>query len=413
MLRLRLLWQIMRDRFTRLRSEKGNITLAFALSTTSLLLVGAGAMQIAAISNSKEKYQSAADSAVLAAIAPNVANEDIVEVAKKAFKVNLNDQERAAITSLNVTFETGRVRSATLSYSANQESLLSDFTGMIPAKVSGTASARKADFRYVDIDLWLDGSASMGVAADETERAKLRWLSRNDGIGANCNFACHLPADYVDASVYPTSEKRAHAHGVKLRHDIMKESVQTLIDEMDDAFPRGLRPRYAVARLVYNWERQLDYTSDIAKARNFVGTFQLSPEHPYSRLSLAINQGAKALAVGSGDGSAINPEKIVVLVTDGMQFDYFNIPLGPVSASACDEVKARGYRLAVVQLRYLKDPGEYAFDYWVAAVYDQLTPALKTCASPGYYFTADKPDEVRAAFRQLAKTLEESLRLTQ
>ena len=73
------------------------------------------------------------------------------------------------------------------------------------------------------------------------------------------------------------SEQRAHANGVKLRHDIMKESVQILIDELHDAYPRGLRARYGVARMSRDWERQLALTSDMQAARNFVGNFQLKP----------------------------------------------------------------------------------------------------------------------------------------
>jgi hypothetical protein len=69
--------------------------------------------------------------------------------------------------------------------------------------------------------------------------------------------------------------------------------------------------------------------------------------------------------------------------------------------------------VGVVQLKYVRLDGDGAFNKWVMPVYDQITPALKACASAGYYFHADNPDEVRAAFRQLAKTLEESLHLTQ
>jgi hypothetical protein len=365
------------------------------------------------ISSGKAKYQSAADTAALAAIAPTTADDKMAEVAEKTFMANLNQSERGLVTNFNVATETGRVRSALISYTAKQESIAPGLVGDAYTPISGTARARKADYRYVDIDLWLDGSASMGVAADEAGRDKLRDLSKNDQHHKNCAFACHMRTLMEVGSPYTTSEQRAHANGVKLRHDIMKESVQILIDELHDAYPRGLRARYGVARMSRDWERQLDLTSDMQAARDFVGTFQLRPNTASSSLTPAIDTGRKTLPSGAGDGSQAKPEKFIVIVTDGMQFDWNGIAPGPIGSTPCQELKSRGYRVGVVQLKYVRLDGDAAFDFWVKPVYDQITPALQACASAGYYFHADNPDEVRAAFRQLAKTLEESLRLTE
>ncbi len=96
-----------------------------------------------------------------------------------------------------------------------------------------------------------------------------------------------------------------------------------------------------------------------------------------------------------------------------MQFDWNSIAPGPIGSLGCQDMKSRGFRIGVVQLKYVRLDGDGAFNTWVRPVYDQITPALQACASAGYYFHADNPDEVRAAFRQLAKTLEESLRLTE
>lgn len=405
-------WQKLVAWGARLKSERGTIALSFALSATALLLVGVGSVQLAMISSGKSKYQSAADTAALAAIAPTTADDDMEEVAEKTFMANLNATERAAVNSFTVTTETGRVRSALIAYSANQATVAPGLIGGSYTPISGTARARKADYRYVDVDLWLDGSASMGVAADEAGRDKLRLLSKNDPEHKNCAFACHMPTKLKEGNLYATSEQRAHANGVKLRHDIMKESVQILIDELHDAYPRGLRARYGVARMAASWERQLALTSDMQKARDFVGTFQLRPNSAPSRLTPAIQAGRNTLTSGAGDGSQAKPEKFIVIVTDGMQFDWNAITPGPIGSTACQDLKSRGFRVGVVQLRYVRLDGDGAFNTWVKPVYDQITPALQACASAGYYFHADNPDEVRAAFRQLAKTLEESLRLT-
>lgn len=270
-------WQKLVERTARLKSERGTIALSFALSATALLLVGVGSVQLAMISSGKSKYQSAADTAALAAIAPTTDDDDMEDIAEDTFMANLSSSERAAVTNFTVTTETGRVRSALISYTANQATMAPGLIGGAYTPISGTARARKADYRYVDIDLWLDGSASMGVAADEAGRDKLRLLSKNDPDHKNCAFACHIPTRLKESNLYSMSEQRAHANGVKLRHDIMKESVQILIDELHDAYPRGLRARYGVARMSRDWERQLALTSDMQAARNFVGNFQLKP----------------------------------------------------------------------------------------------------------------------------------------
>lgn len=406
-------WQKLAEWGARLKGERGTIALSFALSATALLLLGVGSIQLAMISSGKSKYQSAADTAALAAIAPTTADADMKTVAEKTFMANLTATERDAVTSFLVTTETGRVRSALITYSANQSTMAPGLIGGSYTPIAGTARARKADYRYVDVDLWLDGSASMGVAADEAGRDKLRLLSKNDPEHKNCAFACHMPTKLKEANLYTTSEQRAHANGVKLRHDIMKESVQILIDELHDAYPRGLRARYGVARMSAGFERQLALTSDMQKARDFVGTFQLRPNSAPSRLTPAIEAGRNTMSSGAGDGSQAKPEKFIVIVTDGMQFDWNAISPGPIGNSGCADLKARGFRVGVVQLRYVRLDGDGAFNTWVKPVYDQITPALQACASAGYYFHADNPDEVRAAFRQLAKTLEESLRLTE
>lgn len=401
------------NRRAKLNSERGSLTLIFALSATALLLLGFGSMQLAMISKGKSKYQSAADSAALAAIAPTTADDKMAEVAEETFMANLNASERDAVTNFTVGTETGRVRSAIISYTANQATIAQGLVGGSYTQISGTARARKADYRYIDVDLWLDGSGSMGVAADEAGRDKLRDLSKDDPDHKNCAFACHIPTHLKESHLYSTSEQRAHANGVKLRHDIMKESVQILIDELHDAYPRGLRARYGVARMAATWERQMSFTSDMDAARDFVGTFQLKPGWSSSRLTPSMQTGGDTLTSGAGDGSQTKPEKFIVIVTDGMQFDWNAITPGPIGNTACQDMKSKGYRVGVVQLKYVRLDGDSAFDYWVKPYYNQITPALQACASAGYYFHADNPDEVRAAFRQLAKTLEESLHLTQ
>ncbi len=114
-------WRKLVKLSARLKSERGGVALTFALSATALLIMGVGSIQLAMISSGKAKYQSAADTAALAAIAPTTADDKMAEVAEKTFMANLNQSDRGLVTNFNVTTETGRVRSALISYTAKQE----------------------------------------------------------------------------------------------------------------------------------------------------------------------------------------------------------------------------------------------------------------------------------------------------
>jgi hypothetical protein len=112
------------------------------------------------------------------------------------------------------------------------------------------------------------------------------------------------------------------------------------------------------------------------------------------------------------NGLRNSPKNFVVLVTDGMQFNWGNTSPGPIDPAACDAIKARGVTLAVIQLRYVPLHGDWAFDVYVRPHFDELGPALRQCASPDFFFSANTPAEIEEAFEHLSMRIVDTLRLT-
>ncbi len=104
------------------------------------------------------------------------------------------------------------------------------------------------------------------------------------------------------------------------------------------------------------------------------------------------------------------PLKMVVLITDGVRSDRFSsvTPIDkPFSGSSqtvypndCGAIKDKKIVLAVIDVNYQNSAGDHWFDWWLGqtvsfidpsvttTVYNEISPALQQCASPGWYFSA-------------------------
>jgi hypothetical protein len=130
-----------------------------------------------------------------------------------------------------------------------------------------------------------------------------------------------------------------------------------------------------------------------------------------SRLTPTLSEGKATLPAQNGDGTKDRPRQFVIIVSDGMQFDWNRISSGPISNTPCEEIKARGINVAVIQLRYVDLTGDAAFNTYVKPHFTKLGPALEKCASPGMFYSADSPEQIQKAFAELAVRIRGALRL--
>jgi Flp pilus assembly protein TadG len=386
-----------------LRDKSGNVAIMFALALLPLMIAIGMAVDVTKVLSTRMQLQDALDAATLAALSETTPDDQRAKVAKATFNATLTPEMAALSPTFNITFSgSGNERSAVASFSAAAPLAFAGILGTSSMDVTGQTTAGIEIGGSMDISLWLDASASMGVAATEADRDALRKLT-------GCAFACHMGSA-------PTSTDKAHAKGIKLRIDLMKQNVAMLMDTIKDVQLDGQVVRYSLAGMSRTFEPRLTMTDNFTEARNAVSNFKLSgivhnSWNSASLLTPTLNTGKGTLPSQNGDGTKDRPRNFVIIVSDGMQFDWNRISSGPISNTPCEDIKARGISVAVIQLRYVELKGDGAFEHYVRPHFTKLGPALEKCASPGMFYSADSPDQIKKAFAELAVRIRGALRL--
>lgn len=380
-----------------LRDKSGNVAIIFALSLLPLMLAVGMAVDVTNMLSTRSQMQEALDAAALAALAESTPAHMRQQVAEKTFLSSLPESLRELSPTFKITIdESGPERSAIAAYSLNMPLAFAAILGVSSMDIAGQTASGITIGGSMDIHLWLDASASMGVAATETDRDNLKALT-------GCFFACHL-----DGS--PSSQDKAHSHGITLRIDLMKKNVLALMESIKDVQIPGQVVRYSISALASNFEIRRAMSDDYGATHAAVTNFALSGSAA-SNLTPRLATAKGTLPSENGDGTPDRPRQFVVLVTDGMQFNWHSISPGPISNASCEDIKARGIPMAVIQLRYVPDPGNVHFEHWVAPHFNKLGPALQACASPGMFYSADTPAQIQEAFADLAVRIRGALRL--
>jgi ABC-type transporter Mla MlaB component len=384
-----------------LRDKSGNVAIIFALSLLPLMLAVGMAVDVTNMLSTKSKMQDALDAAALAALAESTPTHMRQQVAEKTFLSSLPESLRNLSPTFSITIkESGPERSATAAYSLNMPLAFAGIIGVSSMDIAGQTASGIEIGGSMDIHLWLDSSASMGVAATEQDRDKLKALT-------GCFFACHQDGP-------PTSQKKAHDNGITLRLDLMKQNVLALMEKIHEVQIPEQVVRYSISGMAKTFEPRAAMTEDYNAIYTAVKNFSLSGtthSQAASRLTPALSTAKGTLPAQNGDGTKDNPRHFVVIVTDGMQFDWHSISPGPITNTSCENIKSRGIPISVIQLRYVPDPGNVHYEHWVAPHFHQLGPALQACASPGMFYSADTPAQIQEAFAELAVRIRGALRL--
>jgi hypothetical protein len=136
---------------------------------------------------------------------------------------------------------------------------------------------------------------------------------------------------------------------------------------------------------------------------------------------------------GVGDGSsAATPQPFIFIVTDGADdSQVYTPPTGPPPAlgnwtgahpklpslSLCTNAKAAGYMVSVLYVQYVDiEPQDFDFDDNEIGNMDAIIPSipatLQSCASPGFYFTANSSADIINAMQAMFKQALQTARLT-
>ncbi len=131
-----------------------------------------------------------------------------------------------------------------------------------------------------------------------------------------------------------------------------------------------------------------------------------------------------------GDGSApTTPQPYVFLVTDGAQDNqYKDVPYGSWHDSnhatvidptkECKTLKGRNIIVSVLYIPYQKiDPVNHSFagdeDTYANDNIPKIPDSLKACASPGFFYTANTPEEITASLNAMFNHALQTAHITQ
>ena len=435
------------------RDRRAAVAVMFALTITPVLGFVALAFDVGSAVWARSQLDLAADSAALTAVmtgandyAANAKTSFLPAQAAgtKRFSAQAGAIPGVTLSSLSVgVTRNGGTVTANVSYTASYATQfarfadwqhLSDFTAL---PMGGTATISRTNSPFFVIDILMDDSSSMSIAATPADMLTLGNLTINSSLrdsngnlvnqNQNCAFACHFDAkggDRQSNDFYGL----ALANGVPLRISVMTHAVEQVINTVAGSvtaqqFKIGLYSFNASFNTVYS------ESTDLVRAAAAAGAMTVpvvDPNNePDTNIPLALSSLA-AITPAAGDGSSVSaPRRYLFIVTDGVA-DYNNSSggrtLGPLDPAACAALKSKGVQIFTLYTEYyplvppnVPSPGNGFYISNVAPFQNQLAPNLQACASSASYaFQATDPASIQAALSQmLALALSAPARFTQ
>lgn len=448
------------------RNRSGNFTVLFALTAPLLVvLVGMGVDYYVALSD-KSRLDMAADAAALAAVntakayyAANsgggqseTALENSASAAGQAqalnvFRANVGSTVLASTVTptiplpryLNLTF------TATVTWTAQVTAHFGPLVGVSNISISGNAAATAGLPKYLDFYLVVDTSGSMGIPTNAADQQTLiannpdNALEEANGYQGGCQFACHF-SGYQGFAYTRNADGTAK---IPLKLDSVGSAVQALLATatatkvIANQFRVGIYP-FIVDPMVAA-SLSSDLTSTTAGSPNYVAGNLANYLDDGGATNSAMGSGGthfetlwsnlspNFLTPGTGVSSS-STLPFIILVTDGVDnsqtytqsggFMGGSVPQVPTE-TFCTNAKAAGYTVAVLLIPYdpIVDPEtiwndeDGVVNNLIAT--DSITPAMQSCASSGYFFSAGTSTDINNAMQTIFYQAVQSARLTQ
>jgi Flp pilus assembly protein TadG len=459
----------MKRRF-RLGDRRGNVALIAALCAPILMLMVGAAIDYAYALNVNQRLNQAADTAVLAAISPSIAqgaggyptaysNGNMHTVAVNTFAANTTTLPVSATPSVNIsksTSSTATTYTATLTYSTSVPTFFSGLVGLASIPISGTASSTVTPLTYIRYYILIDISQSMGIGSTSNDMQNLYIRIANNGQGTGgepgCVFGCHVAESTQNSS----NENYAHnlvsysksgSYGtdaggyITLRIDSAISAVNTII-QAAISNENSTSPNISVGV----------YTMSALSSPNIV-TQVFAPTTNLSSSSVSTSLGQITLGAntpgGVGDSylggtsgqiayfannylpaqgsgaSASSPQNYVFLITDGVNDTAGNCTSGhctsALTASDCAALKTNA-TVGVIYTTYLPiyNLNNSAYGYetnyanLVLPFAGSIASNLQGCASSSsYYFEASNGPAITTGMQTLFASSLQTARLTQ
>ncbi len=404
------------------RDNRGNFAITAAIAILPLFAAAGLGLDLTNAYSARTKLDDAADSAVLAALQSaktelKITGETKTYPASELFGnammvANIEQEYGIKLNSFSVKVtNTGGALEAHAVYDADVETTIMHVFNRNQVKIANEVLASSRIDQKMSIYMLLDNTPSMGVAATQADITKM--------IGAtddNCAFACH--SDNDGDNYY----NLAKAIGVNMRIDIVRNATEKLMDEIKHKqFYPG---QFKVG--VYSFGQKaekLELTEVAAPSSDFDTQKTLTAgldlmTIPYQGYDddqqTDFDNTLKALRnkIKTDEAKGDDSEKIVFVVTDGV--GDANKPytctknkvngtrcIEPLDIKACELIKKKGYKLAVLYTTYLPLPTNSFYRNWVAPFQADIPATLAKCATPGLFSEVGFGDSIPDAMKEL------------
>ena len=396
------------------RDRRGNVAIITGLLALPLMGLVGLAIDFGAASAAKAQLDLAADAAALVGTT-NASNAFIAKAADpigpaktaavQRFRGQANSKVNLTLTSVTATItQSGTTLVSDVSYTATVPMTLGQLFGVTTANLSGHSTATISLNPYIDIQVLMDVSSSMTLAATEPEMRRLETLL--EARGQKCSLACHY--DSSGSDYYDYSQQQ----NVLLRINVLRNAVAHLVSTVNN-----LKVNTAVRLALYTFGQAFaqiyPLSTNVSGASAALAKIAPDVNGCQSDLSCADTFFSQAMASidsitsTSGDGtSQAKSQKFLFIVSDGLVDQVTNgntreyTTLGKYD---CDRIKAKGVTVLTLYTPYLPiPPGNYSYDNFVAPIQDRIGPGMRDCASaPNLYFQADNAADVDAKLHQM------------
>ena len=390
-----------------LNDKSGNFGAALAITGMALVGVVGGSIDLSWRERMETRLQDVVDAATLAgasAAMQGKSKPEQDEEIRRYFNQNCTLADCSTAMNLTIDIQDSHI------HVESKGGVKPFFMAMMGVEELGIDAVARVNLgrNHVEVHLALDNSGSMNIVDGEPAMARMLGVfqpyTESMGYTVGCAFACHQATDGSGRTVSfggLTGAQIARANNIPLREDRVKSVMAT---ETRRILSDDTRETAKVAVHAFDWNSRkiLAPTNNIARAEAAIASIQNeSIGSQYHNMSYEL-----AKAVGpSGDGSsASSPRKIIVMITDGIQQHYTTYVPQIIEQSSCDRLKAEGRELYVLNLAY-PDPDLIATIPDGDAInavrdfYDDIEPALISCASPGRYFRAGYGDTIDTALK--------------
>lgn len=372
---------------------------------------------------------------------------------------------------INVTI-VGQEVSANVAYNAAMPSNFGKIAGIKLMNYAGGAGAQLKMAKFLDFYLLLDVSGSMGLPSTPAGEAALAAKNPDDlaQYPTGCRFACHFPGsqgynvsranniqlriDAVGAAVAKLMETAKDTATLPKQYRVGVYPFVTHANAFVDLTDNLRGDQYSVETAInYNpatgttdFGKLLDMGNDKVFARNLNPNYKANPNVPADTVTMGAGgthitnifneMSAKITSVGDGSGAS-KSQPFVFFVSDGMQNSQWyetstgnwpgvtpyptpagqTVSIRAMDPALCNALKSRGITVSVLEIPYplFTNPKTFAASQEFKAndAAPNLEPAMKACASPGFYRKADSPADIAAAMDDMFKQAVQSARLTQ